>query len=82
MVEPVTIGRAKLYLGDCRDILPTLGKVDACVTDPPYGIEYGKLMKGKGDGNGGLDRNRWKHYEDFDWDDQRPDSEIFGFFWI
>lgn len=32
-----TIGRAKLYLGDCRDILPTLGKVDAVVTDPPYG---------------------------------------------
>jgi DNA modification methylase len=33
-----TIGRATLYLGDCRDILPTLGKVDAVVTDPPYGI--------------------------------------------
>jgi DNA modification methylase len=27
-----------LYLGDCRDILPTLGKVDAVVTDPPYGL--------------------------------------------
>jgi site-specific DNA-methyltransferase (adenine-specific) len=27
-----------LYLGDCREILPTLGKVDAVVTDPPYGI--------------------------------------------
>src|SRR5215813_4944761 len=34
-----TIGPATLYLGDCRDILPTLGKVDAVVTDPPYGIE-------------------------------------------
>jgi site-specific DNA-methyltransferase (adenine-specific) len=32
------IGDATLYLGDCRDILPTLGKVDAVVTDPPYGI--------------------------------------------
>jgi DNA modification methylase len=30
------IGRARLILGDCRDILPTLGKVDAVVTDPPY----------------------------------------------
>ncbi len=29
-----------LYLGDCRDILPTLGKVDAVVTDPPYGINH------------------------------------------
>jgi site-specific DNA-methyltransferase (adenine-specific)/modification methylase len=27
-----------LYLGDCREILPTLGNVDAVVTDPPYGI--------------------------------------------
>lgn len=31
---------ATLYLGDCLDILPTLGKVDAVVTDPPYGIGY------------------------------------------
>lgn len=38
MTEPVIIGNATLYLGDCRDILPTLGKVDAVVTDPPYGI--------------------------------------------
>lgn len=37
-MNPVKIGRATLYLGDCRDILPTLGKVDAVVTDPPYGI--------------------------------------------
>jgi site-specific DNA-methyltransferase (adenine-specific) len=27
-----------LYLGDCREILPTLPKVDAVVTDPPYGL--------------------------------------------
>lgn len=37
MSQPVTIGNATLYLGDCLDILPTLGKVDAVVTDPPYG---------------------------------------------
>lgn len=35
-----TIGRATLYLGDCRDILPTLPKVDAVVTDPPYGMGH------------------------------------------
>jgi DNA modification methylase len=29
-----------LYLGDCRDILPSLDPVDAMVTDPPY--NYGK----------------------------------------
>ena len=32
----VEIGDATLYCGDCMDILPTLGKVDAVVTDPPY----------------------------------------------
>lgn len=26
----------KLYLGDCREVLPTLGRVDAIVTDPPF----------------------------------------------
>lgn len=33
----VTIGNATLYHGDCLEILPTLGKVDAVVTSPPYG---------------------------------------------
>ena len=32
------IGDAVLYLGDCLEILPTLPKVDAVVTDPPYGL--------------------------------------------
>lgn len=36
MGDVVTIGDATLYLGDCREILPTLPKVDAVVTDPPY----------------------------------------------
>jgi site-specific DNA-methyltransferase (adenine-specific) len=35
-----TIGNATLYLGDCLEIMPTLGKVDAVVTDPPYGIGF------------------------------------------
>ena len=34
------IGDATLYLGDCLDILPTLEKVDAVITDPPYGIGF------------------------------------------
>lgn len=38
MTSPVIIGDATLYCGDCLGILPTLGKVDAVVTDPPYGI--------------------------------------------
>jgi len=31
------IGDATLYLGDCMEVLPTLGRVDAVITDPPYG---------------------------------------------
>jgi len=27
-----------IYLGDCRDILPHLPKVDLVLTDPPYGL--------------------------------------------
>jgi DNA modification methylase len=37
-IETIAEG-VTLYLGDCREILPTLGKVDAVVTDPPYGTE-------------------------------------------
>ncbi len=44
MAEKVVIGDAELWLGDCLEILPTLGKVDAVVTDPPYGI--GERMQG------------------------------------
>jgi DNA modification methylase len=29
-----------LYHGDCREILPTLGKFDLLLTDPPYGIGF------------------------------------------
>jgi site-specific DNA-methyltransferase (adenine-specific) len=36
VTNPVVIGDATLYLGDCLEILPTLPKVDAVITDPPY----------------------------------------------
>ena len=42
MSNPVQIGDCTLYLGDCLEILPTLGKVDAVVTDPPYGLNIAK----------------------------------------
>jgi site-specific DNA-methyltransferase (adenine-specific) len=38
------IGNATLYLGDCLDILPTLPKVDAVITDPPY--SSGGMVRG------------------------------------
>ena len=35
-MTPVIIGDATLIIGDCLEILPTLGNVDAVVTSPPY----------------------------------------------
>lgn len=37
-MTPVVIGDATLYCADCRDVLPTLGRFDLLLTDPPYGI--------------------------------------------
>ena len=70
MVEWVEIGRAKLACGDCRDILPTLGKVDAVVTDPPYGIGADK----KNAHSSIRDNPDW---EKMGWDSERPARAIF-----
>ena len=35
-MEPVIIGNATLYCGNCLDIMPTLGVVDHIICDPPY----------------------------------------------
>jgi DNA modification methylase len=47
IVRQVAIGNCTLLQGDCLDILPTLGKVDAVVTDPPYGIFKDTAGNGK-----------------------------------
>lgn len=62
MSQPVIIGDARLYLGDCMEILPTLGKVDAVITDPPYGIDLG-TTKGAG-GAHGLSLEAYESYAD------------------
>lgn len=38
VIREERIGGQRLILGDCLDVLPTLGRFDAVVTDPPYGI--------------------------------------------
>lgn len=32
------IGDCRLILGDCLEVMPEIGRVDAVLTDPPYGI--------------------------------------------
>lgn len=73
------IGDAQLYLGDCREILPTLPKVDAVVTDPPYGIgEAGGKAKTRTSGLTSKLSNPQKYrrdYGDDSWDDKPIDSD-------
>ena len=71
-----TIGDATLYLGDCREILPSLGRVDAVVTSPPYN-QLASLLKpstglwGKSDGGAGFP-DKWKADG---YADDKPESE-------
>lgn len=70
-MTPVVIGDATLYCGDCLEILPTLGPVDAVVTDPPYGIgeDGGKFRGRKGQGHRVLEK--------MGWDTAPPTREVF-----
>ena len=40
-----TIGDATLYLGDCLEVLPTLGPADHVITDPPFEEEAHTLQR-------------------------------------
>lgn len=40
IIREERIGNQRLILGDCLQVMPLLGKVDAVVTDPPYGINF------------------------------------------
>jgi site-specific DNA-methyltransferase (adenine-specific)/modification methylase len=54
------IGRATLIEADCGGVLPLLGKVDAVVTDPPYGISYAaNPVVGKGKAKSNHARKEW-----------------------
>ena len=52
MARVEQIGDCTLILGDCRDIM-LCAKVDAVITDPPYGISDAPFMIGKRAGRGG-----------------------------
>jgi site-specific DNA-methyltransferase (adenine-specific)/modification methylase len=70
-MEKVIIGNATLYCGDCVDILPALEKVDAVVTDPPYGI--GEARKNN------ASRGKLAVAKDYgvsDWDDKPISKDV------
>ena len=69
IVREERIGDCVLYQGDCLAIMPTLGRVDAVVTDPPYGLAsrlQGGTWGKKFDGS------------DYDWDARPPAANLFG----
>lgn len=79
-MKPEIIGNATLYLGDCLEILPTLNKVDAVITDPPYGIgEAAGKAKTRTSGLTSKIRNAQEYrrdYGDSNWDDKTADEAV------
>ena len=71
MTEWTEIGSARLACGDCLEILPELGKVDAVVTDPPYGIlkETGSAATRRSGRNSNAGQMEW---------DIAPSAVMFG----
>lgn len=81
-MKPVIIGDATLYLGDCMGFFPTIGKVDAVVTDPPYGIlnlqdgtSAAIRKSARASGSGKL-KNRIMNTSAIEWD-IAPETEVF-----
>ena len=70
-IEKVIIGDAILYRADCMDILPTLGRVDAVITDPPFGVGNFVQVTGRLRGRG---LNRGCPVE---WNESGPTEQFF-----
>jgi site-specific DNA-methyltransferase (adenine-specific) len=60
-----------LYLGDCLEILPTLPKSDAVVTDPAYGINAARTRNSQKYG--------WTDFEITGWDKERTSADLIAF---
>jgi DNA modification methylase len=71
------IGQCELYLGDCTEIMPSLGRVASVVTDPPYGINQANGMGGGGTDASGRYKRQPKKYAG-SWDKERPSAEAFS----
>ncbi len=72
----VTIGNCRLIQGDCLEVMPLLDKVDAVLTDPPYGIGLAGGFSGAGGFQGSGQAIKRREYEG-DWDRETPDKAIF-----
>jgi len=64
------IGNQRLILGDCLQVMPMLGRFDAVVTDPPYGIGVDRAMAAKSGTRYGKSAAPAGHYKAQGWDDK------------
>jgi site-specific DNA-methyltransferase (adenine-specific)/modification methylase len=80
MIERIEIGNAILYCGDCIEVMPSLSRVDAVVTDPPYGLNIAK--KGSIGGNSRIKgvgpRVKGTNFGSADWDKDSMTAEQFA----
>lgn len=64
-------GAVTIYHGDCREIVPTLGRFDLLLTDPPYGIgEHGGACRTRG-------RPGYSKHKNLGWDKETPAPWVF-----
>lgn len=74
-MNPVIIGDATLYLGDCMEYMKSCAdkSFDLAIVDPPYGISVGDNKSGMGRRKG----NKKASYDMGDWDSSPPPKEYF-----
>jgi len=72
IIREVTIGLCRLIQGDCMEILPLIDRIDAVVTDPPYGIG----VCNRSDGGVGSIAGGSKNYGRAEWDLVAVNDEI------
>jgi DNA modification methylase len=73
------IGSAVLYLGDCREIVPTLARPAAVISDPPYGMNAGTDSHRF---SGGETSHRKRRKEGRSWPAVRGDDAEFDPSWL
>lgn len=80
IIREERIGGQRLILGDCLQVMPTLGRFDACVTDPPYGIgESAGKAKTRTSGLTSKTNGAARYQRDYGnrtWDDETADDAV------
>ena len=74
ILKKEVIGGQTLILGDCLKVMPELGRFDAVVTDPPYGIGAGNYARGGT--QYGNSKAKCKEYSVKNWDAEAPQEAV------